>query len=100
MGLLESAKQRPVNKWLYCQFDSPPDLFDLAAAYAFGIVSNHAFHDGNKRTGAAVSILFLRLNGVELSVIHGDLVNVFVALAVGAVSESGLADWFRSRATK
>ena len=48
-GLLLSALARPVNKLAYAEPGSL-DLFDLAAAYAFGLAANHAFHDGNKRT--------------------------------------------------
>lgn len=73
-------------------------MFDLAAAYAFGIINNHAFHDGNKRAGGAAATLFLRLNGVELRVIHEELVQTLVSVAEGAVSEDALAVWFRSRA--
>jgi len=73
-----------------------PDLFDLAAAYAFGIISNHAFHDGNKRAGGAAATLFLRLNGVELRVLHEELVQALVSVAEGVVSEDALAVWFRS----
>jgi len=40
-----------------------PDIFDLAASYAFGLVKNHPFIDGNKRTGFVVAVVFLELNG-------------------------------------
>ena len=38
-----------------------------AAQLGFGIAANHAFQDGNKRTGAHVMLVFLALNGIELS---------------------------------
>ena len=44
-GLLESALARPLNKFVYGE----TSLAVLAAAYAFGIVRNHPFVDGNKR---------------------------------------------------
>ena len=57
-GALDSAIDRPRNKYLYEQ----PDLASLAAAYAFGIAKNHPFVDGNKRTAFAVLMTFLRKN--------------------------------------
>ena len=54
-GLLHSALGRPVNKLAYAE----PGLFDLAAAYAYGLASNHAFNDANKRTAWACCVLFL-----------------------------------------
>src|SRR2546428_13778953 len=58
-GLLDSAMGKPRNLWTY----GKPDLFDLAASYAFGLVKNHPFIDGNKRTGFVVAVLFLGING-------------------------------------
>jgi death-on-curing protein len=57
-GLLENALQRPVNKWQY----EDADIFECAAAYAFGIAKAYAFVDGNKRTAFVTSAAFLRLN--------------------------------------
>ncbi|MGN6450185.1 MAG: type II toxin-antitoxin system death-on-curing family toxin, partial [Brucella intermedia] len=54
-GLLDSALARPLQKEAY----GDPDIFDLAAAYLFGILKNHPFVDGNKRTGLAAADLFL-----------------------------------------
>ena len=48
-GLLDSALARPMNVFGYAP-EGTVDLYDLAAAYAFAIAKNHAFHDGNKRT--------------------------------------------------
>jgi len=43
-----------------------PDLFDMAAAYAFHISENQPFLDGNKRTGLAAALVFLEFNGIEI----------------------------------
>lgn len=58
-GLLESALFRPKNQLAY----GNPNLFDLAAAYGYGITQNHLFIDGNKRTAYIVMRTFLKLNG-------------------------------------
>ena len=98
-GLFLGALHRPLNRWHYGQGgDTPPDLFDLAAAYGYGLIKNHAFRDGNKRTGASACLLFLRANGREVAARPAQLVTVFVAVARGRVSGEALACWLRCRA--
>ena len=43
-----------------------PTVADRASLYLFNIISNHVFHDGNKRTGLAASLAFLIRNGFQL----------------------------------
>ena len=62
--LLTSALARPKQKFSY---DTDATLFDLAAAYSFGIAKNHPFVDGNKRTAFTIGTLFLELNGLTLN---------------------------------
>jgi death on curing protein len=92
LGLLESALARPKNLFAYSEEPSP--LGRLAAAYAKGIVANHPFVDGNKRTAFMVSVTFLRLNGLDLTAPKEDRVLTFWALAAGEISEDQLAVWF------
>jgi death-on-curing protein len=75
--------------------EPPPDLFDLAAAYAFGIGGNHPFQDGNKRTGWASCVLFLRVNGVRPRIPALLVVPRMLALASGAMREADFAAWLR-----
>jgi len=88
-GLLESALDRPRNRWAYEQ----PTLAELAAAYAFGLARNHPFVDGNKRIALAAADVFLQLNGFELICSEPDAVVTFLALAAGELEEVELADW-------
>jgi len=74
------------------------DLFEMAAAYLYHIVQNHPFVDGNKRTGAAVAIIFLAMNGVEIEADEEGLVNLTLAVARSKVGKSEIADFFRQRA--
>ncbi len=90
-GLLESALQRPVNKANY----ESPDLFALAAAYAYGIARNHPFIDGNKRTALVASRTFLLINGSQITAAPEDRLRTFLGLASGTIGEDELADWFR-----
>jgi death-on-curing protein len=91
-GLLDSALARPRNIWAYAEAE--PSLAVLAAAYAFGISSNHPFVDGNKRTAFLVSFAFLDVNGFEVIASQEDAVLAILGLAAGEVSEAQLAQWF------
>jgi death-on-curing protein len=93
-GLLESALERPRNKHAYGE----PDLFDLAATYAFGIARNHPFVDGNKRTALVTSRTFLLVNGFQVGASKEDRLRTFLALAAGELGEDELAAWFRKHA--
>ena len=88
-GLLESALARPVNLYAY----QSPELCGLAASYAFGIVKNHPFVDGNKRSGFAAVAMFLELNGRRLSASEADATIRTLALAAGEMSEAQFATW-------
>lgn len=87
---LESALDRPRNRWVY----GDSSVCALAAAYAFGVVRNHPFVDGNKRTAWVLARLFLALNGVTIRYAPEDAVSVVLKLAAGELSEQALADWF------
>ncbi len=93
-GLLHSALGRPVNKLAYAEPGSL-DLFDLAAAYAYGLASNHAFNDANKRTAWACCVLFLKVNGVELDAPAAIVIERMPLLAGGRLDETGFAAWLR-----
>ena len=90
-GLLESALNKPKQRYTY---EKPePDLAILAAAYAYGIASNHPFVDGNKRVAFVVCRLFLKLNGADLIASGEEKYAVFMKLAAGEITESELAEW-------
>ena len=97
-NLLESALARPKQLLEYGR--PQPDIAALAAAYAFGIASNHAFGDGNKRTSAVVTELFLRLNGLSLTASDVDIVQTWSELGAGRLTESALAKWLRQNTVK
>lgn len=90
-ALLEMGCARPLNLASYGQVD----VFDLAAAYAYGIAKAHAFIDGNKRTAFVAAFTFLRLNGVNLRPDPADGVRMMEGLAASEVTEHAFADWLR-----
>jgi death-on-curing protein len=90
-GMLESALDRPRNRWAYERADLP----ELAAAYAFGIARNHPFVDGNKRTSLLALYTFLGVNGIDFIVQEAEAAAIILALAAGEVNEEGLTRWIR-----
>lgn len=92
-GLLSSALNRPRNHASY----GNPSVFDLAAAYAFGIIRNHPFVDGNKRTGFLAAYVFLGLNGWDLIVSEPEVVAAVTTFACGEMEEAGFAAWLQSQ---
>ena len=93
LGLLQSALARPRNRAGY----DDPNVFDLAAAYAFGIARDHPFTDGNKRTAFVAAAVFLLDNGYEINVDDTPIVQVMLAVSEGSMSEVALAAWLRGR---
>lgn len=91
-GLLESALHRPQQLFGYGQ----PDLFDLAAAYASGIVRNHPFLDGNKRAGFMAAYIFLGANGWEVDATEEDVVLHTLGLAAGQIDAAAYAKWLKA----
>ena len=96
-GLLDSALSRPRNQYLY---NPDADIPQLAAAYGFGLVKNHAFVDGNKRIAFVATALFLRLNGWRLATQRVDEIQTMLSLATGELSEEQFAAWIRANSEK
>ena len=93
--LLDSALAKPRNVFAYAD---QPDIFRLAASYAFGIARNHAFVDGNKRTALVVSLAFLDRNGWDIVASKENLYFTFLHLADGSLTEEELTTWFTKHA--
>lgn len=91
-GLLDFALDRPKNQFSY----GNPDIYDLAAAYAYGIAKNHPFLDGNKRTSFVVCETFLNLNDCDLKATDEQALLLWLAVAEGGVTEAELAEWLRT----
>jgi len=95
-GLLESAIAQAAatfgGEYLHA------DIFHMAAAYLFHIVQDHPFVDGNKRTGAAAAINFLRLNDISIDADQTLFEELVRATAQGEVGKTALADFLRANA--
>jgi len=94
---LESALARPQQKWHY---DHATDVPMLAAAYAFGLVKNHPYRDGNKRIGFLAMVTFLGVNGYGFSATDAEVVTEILALADGTVPEEAMVEWIRQHSSR
>ena len=96
-GLLQSALARPQQQYAYA---ASSDIIDMATAYTAGIVRNHPFVDGNKRTGFVVGILFLELNGYRFLASEEDAAQAVLKLAGGTLDEADYNAFLRGNAVR
>ena len=95
--LLQSALATPVagfgGRYLHT------DLFEMAAAYLFHITQNHPFVDGNKRTGAVASLVFLSLNDIEIDADEEEFEKTVIGVAEGKIDKAAVAEFFRNNSS-
>lgn len=98
MGLLESALYAPQasfdEQFLY------KDIFEMGAAYIYGLIKNHPFVDGNKRIGVIAGIVFLQRNDIQLSIDNETLHLLGVGVADSTISESAIVDILKRHALR
>ena len=94
-NMLESALAKPRQLHAYGQ----PNAYEMAAAYAFGIVKNHPFIDGNKRAGFVAAYTFLGVNGIDFTASEEEAVIFTRGLAAGDVTIEEYALWLRKSST-
>lgn len=91
-NLLESALAKPRQLHAYGQ----PNAYEMAAAYAFGIVKNHPFIDGNKRTGFVTAYTFLGINGIDFTASEEEAVIFTRGLAAGDITLEEYTLWLQN----
>jgi death-on-curing protein len=96
VALLDSARANAEaslgGEWLH------QTLFEMAAAYFYGICRNHPFIDGNKRTAVACALTFLRLNNIRIVAPEDDFYSLVIAVAEGRASKAAAAVFFEQHA--
>ena len=95
-GLLDSAIAKPQHLFAY----RSPTLAEMAASYAGGIILNHPFLDGNKRTGFMLAATFLEVNGLEFTATEESVVEMTLALASGKLKQEAYAEWLSKNSRK
>jgi death on curing protein len=73
--------------------DLYPSIEEKAARQAYGIIRNHPFLDGNKRTGLFVMLIFLELNGIKLNFSQPELVRLGIGIADGNINSGKITKW-------
>lgn len=95
-NVLQSALARAQQLFSY----GKPDMPELAAAYTVGIVKNHPFLDGNKRTGFMLGAGFLERNGLVFCATEAEAALKTLALAAGEMSEAEYAAWLKANSKR
>ena len=90
---LEAAISAPMQS--FGGQDLYPTTVEKIARLGYGLASNHAFVDGNKRIGAMMTQLLLKWNGFQMSLCSGELADMFIAIADGSAGESDLLAWIQ-----
>lgn len=93
LGLLSSAIAMPRAGTREQYFHE--DLFEMAAAYPYHIVSNQPFIDGNKRTGSVTAIVFLALNGIDINADEREFEVLIKNVAKGKLQKASIAEFLR-----
>lgn len=90
-GMLESALMNPYQS--FGGIELYPSIQAKAAQLCFGIVKDHPMIDGNKRLGTHVMLVFLALNGYELSYSQKELSDTILSLAAGKLQSEDILQW-------
>lgn len=93
-NLLESALKTPFQT-----FDGSElyqTILDKASQFCYSLIENHPFLDGNKRIGVHLTLLFLKLNGVELSYSQNELIEFGLNIASGKMNKEDIKNWLHS----
>lgn len=93
-GMLQSALAAPFQS--FGETDAYPSIQQKAARLGYGLIQNHPFVDGNKRIGAHIMLVFLALNGIELTYEQKELSDIILEVAAGENDYHGLLQWLLS----
>jgi len=91
-GLLESALSNPRNLYFY----KDANFYEIATSYAFAIIQNHAFLDGNKRTGFACMTIFLMQNNINATFDVEEAVTMMVQIATKQAAFEKVVKWLNN----
>lgn len=93
-NLLDSALKVPFQtfdgKYLY------PDILDKATQLCFSLINNHPFSDGNKRIGIHLTLLFLKINNVQLNYVQQELIDLGFGIASSKLQKNDIRKWFEN----
>ena len=97
-NLLASAVNTPFQTFM--GNDLYPSLYDKAAQLCYGIVKNHPFTDGNKRTALHSMYVYLIINGFDITATQQEVEDLIIDVAAGNMTNTELAEWLRENTIK
>ena len=97
-NLLASAVNTPFQTFM--GNDLYPSIYDKAAQLCYGIVKNHPFTDGNKRTALHSMYVYLIINGFDITATQQEVENLIIDVAAGNMINIELAEWLRENTIK
>jgi death-on-curing protein len=95
-SLIESALARPKHAAVY----EGADLVRQAATLCFGLIKNHPWVGGNKRTATAIMREFLRLNRHRLSASNAETLELVLAVEADRWKVDEVESWLRRHTTR
>ena len=93
-GLLESAVYSAQTS--FGDEELYPTTTEKAARLMYALVSNHAFVDGNKRIGAFVMLMTLKLNGIRIHYTQAELIELGLSTASGKAKYEDVLTWIQN----
>ena len=94
-NLLDSALNAPFQT--FSGTELYPTILEKASRLGYGLIKNHPFTDGNKRIGVHAMLVFLLLNGIEISYQDEELIKLILGVASGTYSDKQLLEWLQLR---
>lgn len=93
-NLLDSALKVPFQT--FDGKDLYPDILDKATQLCFSLINNHPFSDGNKRIGIHLTLLFLKINNVQLNYVQKELIDLGFGIASSKLQKNDIRKWFEN----
>lgn len=95
-NLIESALERPRHAAVY----ENADLIRQAATLLFGLIKNHPWQGGNKRTATFLTNLFLKRNSYKIVALTSEIIEFCLQIESDALKIDEIENWLRSRIRK
>lgn len=90
-NLLDSALKTPFQT--FGGKDLYPEILDKASQLCYSLIENHPFTDGNKRIGVHLTLLFLKINNIELTYSQKELIEFGLSVAAGNMNKEDIKQW-------
>jgi death on curing protein len=91
-GLIHSALARPLQAKNY----ENASIFRQAATLCFGLIKNHPWIGGNKRTATHLTDTFLQINGWEINASLAEIIELSLAIEADQVNLDEIEVWFQT----